>query len=366
MLSRIRHENVIRFYDFFIDRHFLYVVMERCSGGELFQKVIQMKRFCEEDAAHLCRQIMNAVAYIHKISICHRDIKGENFLLDGDPDIRSCTVKMIDFGLATIIYPGERLRDICGSPHYLAPELLGQDYRFEVDLWSTGVLMYLLLYGHYPYDGSSQNDIMTKILRSPIQWTHHKYTPSPECLDFLKRLLCRKASHRMTAVDALEHPWLAEPADESVSDSVPVPGEILRSAHRRATATRKKVEPEIEQRRNSFLKQIEDDYNKGIKHGQRLYPAAVEEVSGRPEFLRRDNKLVTAPSWTLKLKHGSMENQGDEMIGAVPCEAEEDRQMRRRTSEVDLGEDHKAKLRAMFEDFKRERSSLLSGTQDDE
>ncbi|KAF4702363.1 Serine/threonine-protein kinase 17A [Perkinsus olseni] len=272
LLMRVRSEHIIRCHDFFKDRHFLYIVMELCTGGELLQKVIEMRRFCEEDAACVCRQVVSAIESIHSAGICHRDIKAENLLLDGEGDVKTCRVKMIDFGLATDVSCAGRLEELCGSPHYLAPELLGQNYSFPVDLWSLGVLMYLLL-----------------------------------------------------------------------------------SAHRRVTASRMKVSPVVEERRNSVLRIMDEDYKKGLSEGQRVDTAAMQEVTSKPEFVRRDNKLMTAPSWAWRSKKlpwrptDQKIQEDQEMLDVLPCEAPEeaDRRIGRRGSETNLAEADKAKLRVI-------------------
>merc|ERR1740138_379496 len=205
LLQQINHENIIRDYDFYEDIHFLYVVMELCKGGEVFAKIVELKRFSEKNAAVLGQQMLQAIDYIHKRHIAHRDIKAENFML-AEPSIHS-PVKMIDFGMACKFKDGECLTELCGSPHYLAPELIGQKYNHLADIWAFGVLLYLIMYGHYPFDAKSPRDIMVKILTEPIPW-QTKAKLSKDALNFLKRLLEHNPRKRMTAEQALDHPWI--------------------------------------------------------------------------------------------------------------------------------------------------------------
>eukprot|EP00971_Amphidinium_carterae_P099834 1974395-Amphidinium_carterae.1 len=122
LLQEIDHNNIIKYFDFYEDEFFLYVVMELCRGGEVFAKILEVKRFGEKDAARLGLQMLTAIQYLHKLSIVHRDIKAENFmLLETSLD---SPVKMIDFGMATKLKPKQVLTELCGSPHYLAPELI--------------------------------------------------------------------------------------------------------------------------------------------------------------------------------------------------------------------------------------------------
>merc|ERR1719379_2490599 len=150
--------------------------------------------------------MLSALQYIHSLSICHRDIKAENFLFAGKSI--SSPLKMIDFGMATKISEGKIFAELCGSPHYLSPELIGQKYNHTADLWAFGVLLYLLMYGRYPYDGKNPQDIMTKILMEKIEFRHDKAKLSETCLDFVRKLLERNPRKRITAEEALKHPWI--------------------------------------------------------------------------------------------------------------------------------------------------------------
>lgn len=294
LLQQINHENIIRYYDFYEDVHFLYVVMELCRGGEVFAKIVELKRFSEKNAAVIGQQMLKAIDYIHKLRIAHRDIKAENFML-AQPSLTS-PVKMIDFGMACKFEDGQHLTELCGSPHYLAPELIGQKYNQRADVWAFGVLLYLLMYGHYPYDAKHPRDIMVKILTEPIRW-QTKAKLSKHGLDFLKKTLEHDPKRRFSAEEALNHPWMKQAnAPNSNQESEALPTEIIRSAHRKVTETRKQVDRKVDELRNQKLKKIDDDFSKGIRHGQRLGKTPNEEFMSKPEFLRRDNKLTTAPS----------------------------------------------------------------------
>eukprot|EP00403_Amphidinium_massartii_P016346 CAMPEP_0178416808 /NCGR_PEP_ID=MMETSP0689_2-20121128/24253_1 /TAXON_ID=160604 /ORGANISM="Amphidinium massartii, Strain CS-259" /LENGTH=385 /DNA_ID=CAMNT_0020038161 /DNA_START=88 /DNA_END=1241 /DNA_ORIENTATION=- len=295
LLQEITHKNIIRYYDFYEDPHFLYVVMELCRGGEIFAKILELKRFREKDAAQLGQQMLCAIAYIHEHRIVHRDIKAENFMLS-ESGIDS-PVKMIDFGMATKLKQDEVLTELCGSPHYLAPELIGQKYTHLVDIWAFGVLMYLLMYGQYPYDAKSPKDIMSRILTQPISWQRGKAKLSQAAIAFLKQLLVHDPKQRPEASAALEQNWLHPAADgeTAVEQEQDIPSEVLRSAHRKATATKKPVAQRAERQRNKKLTKLQDDFAKGIRHGKRLGSTQLQEFMQKPEYIRRENKLATAP-----------------------------------------------------------------------
>eukprot|EP00929_Paragymnodinium_shiwhaense_P026969 TRINITY_DN15940_c0_g1_i6.p1 TRINITY_DN15940_c0_g1~~TRINITY_DN15940_c0_g1_i6.p1 ORF type:complete len:665 (+),score=221.46 TRINITY_DN15940_c0_g1_i6:296-2290(+) len=303
LLQQIKHENIIRYYDFYEDVHFLYVVMEICQGGEVFAKIVEMKRFSEKNAAILGQQMLAAIDYIHKLHIAHRDIKAENFML-AEPVITG-KVKMIDFGMATKFEENQVLTELCGSPHYLAPELIGQKYNHKADVWAFGVLLYLLMYGHYPYDAKHPRDIMVKILTEPIRW-QTKAKLREEGLEFLKKCLEHDPKKRITTEDALKHPWvlLADSAQETET----LPTETIRSAHKRVTQRRKSIDPKIDEERSKKLETLNQDFDKGIRHGKRLGETPKEEFMSKPEFVRRQNKTTTAPSQHLAARRQSLLN----------------------------------------------------------
>jgi myosin-light-chain kinase len=296
LLQQINHENIIRYFDFYEDHHFLYVVMGLCNGGEVFAKIVEIKRFSEKNAAQIGQQMLQAIEYIHSICICHRDIKAENFMLQ-EASITS-NIKMIDFGMATKFKPDQVLTELCGSPHYLSPELIGQKYDCLADIWAFGVLLYLLMYGHYPYDAKHPRDIMVKILTEPIKWVSRAKL-SKEAIEFLSKLLEHDFKKRLTAKEALAHPWMTKATIAPDTDSALLCPDAVRSAHKKVTGTKKLVDVKLDQLRTEKLQAIDEDYSKGIRHGQRLGETPKEEYMSKPEFVRRDNKITTAPSHTI-------------------------------------------------------------------
>lgn len=302
LLQQMQHENIIRYYDFYEDFSFLYVVMELCKGGEVFAKIVELKRFSEKNAALIGQQMLKALDYIHKLHIAHRDIKAENFMLS-DVSIHS-NVKMIDFGMATKFKPDQVLTELCGSPHYLSPELIGQKYNHLADVWAFGVLLYLLLYGHYPYDAKHPRDIMVKILTEPIKW-QSKAKLSKDAIKFLTGLLVHDINKRLTAEGALEHPWMKKGNTIGSDEGQILNPEILRSAHKKVTGTKKVLEPMIDASRNEKLQKIAEDFNVGIRHGKRLGATPKEDYMSKPEFIRRENKITTAPSRDMNVRRES-------------------------------------------------------------
>mmetsp|Transcript_78703 Transcript_78703/g.138842 ORF Transcript_78703/g.138842 Transcript_78703/m.138842 type:complete len:437 (-) Transcript_78703:73-1383(-) len=221
ILSSIEHENIIRFWQSWEDETHLYVVTEFCAGGDLFEKLLKQKSFAfvESESAALAVQMLSAIAFLHDHMIMHRDIKAENFLLTGD--FITSTVKLIDFGTATRFQAGEIFTFICGSENYLSPEVLQMKYNHMTDMWALGVLIYLLIFGRYPFEFSSIKELKTKIA-GPIDWTPRaKLDLMPATLDFMKALLQQDPGERACSKQAQKHAfiqvpqWTAEPGFES-------------------------------------------------------------------------------------------------------------------------------------------------------
>jgi myosin-light-chain kinase len=202
ILMGLKHENVVKFIDACSDDRFLYIVMERCTGGELFDRILSEKMLREVDAGEIFSQVLKSIEYIHGLNIVHRDIKPENFLLTGD----GTRVKLIDFGLSVRLRSNEeRLSALVGSAHYLAPEMIRQNYSKPVDMWSAGILLYLMLFGRYPFDGT-EDQIMYAIKRRSPDYRNEWL--SPRAIEFLQILLEKDYRKRLTATEALQHPFI--------------------------------------------------------------------------------------------------------------------------------------------------------------
>ncbi|GER30116.1 calcium-dependent protein kinase [Striga asiatica] len=202
------HKNLIKFYDAFEDANNVYVVMELCEGGELLDRILARGgRYSEEDAKKIVMQMLSVVAFCHLQGVVHRDLKPENFLFaTRDED---SPMKVIDFGLSDFIRPDQRLNDIVGSAYYVAPEVLHRSYSNEADIWSIGVITYILLCGSRPFWARTESGIFRSVLRADPNF-HDAPWPSvsAEAKDFVKRLLNRDHRKRMSAAHALTHPWL--------------------------------------------------------------------------------------------------------------------------------------------------------------
>ncbi|TKY64129.1 CDPK-related kinase 3 [Spatholobus suberectus] len=214
------HKHLVKFHDAFEDANNVYIVMELCEGGELLDRILSRGgKYSEENAKVIVLQILSVVAFCHLQGVVHRDLKPENFLFTSRSE--DADMKLIDFGLSDFIRPDGRLNDIVGSAYYVAPEVLHRSYSLEADIWSIGVITYILLCGSRPFWARTESGIFRAVLRADpnfddIPWP----SASAEAKDFVKRLLNKDYRKRMTAVQALTHPWLRD-------DSRPIPLDIL-------------------------------------------------------------------------------------------------------------------------------------------
>ncbi|GMH29412.1 hypothetical protein Nepgr_031255 [Nepenthes gracilis] len=203
------HKNLVQFYDAYEDDDNVYIVMELCNGGELLDRILSRGgKYSEEDAKVVMVQILSAVAYCHIQGVVHRDLKPENFLFTSK--VENAPLKAIDFGLSDYVKPDERLNDIVGSAYYVAPEVLHRSYGTEADMWSIGVIAYILLCGSRPFWARTESGIFRAVLKADPSFDELPWPSlSLDAVDFVKRLLNKDYRKRLTAAQALSHPWLA-------------------------------------------------------------------------------------------------------------------------------------------------------------
>ncbi|RWW22731.1 hypothetical protein GW17_00013053 [Ensete ventricosum] len=202
------HKNLVQFYDACEDEDNVYIVMELCKGGELLERILSRGgKYSEEDAKAIIVQILSVVSFCHLQGVVHRDLKPENFLF-ATKDEKS-TLKAIDFGLSDFVKPDERLNDIVGSAYYVAPEVLHRSYGTEADMWSVGVIAYILLCGSRPFWARTESGIFRAVLKADPTFDEAPWPSlSSEAKDFVKKLLNKDYRKRMTAAQALCHPWV--------------------------------------------------------------------------------------------------------------------------------------------------------------
>lgn len=209
ILKKVNHPNIIALKELFDTPDKLYLIMELVTGGELFDKIVEKGSYTEAEAGHLVRKIVSAVDYLHNLGIVHRDLKPENLLLKR-PD-NDLEIAIADFGLSKIVGQQMMMQTACGTPSYVAPEVLNASgYGNEVDMWSIGVITYILLCGFPPFYGDTVPEIFEQIMEANFDYPEEYWgTISKDAKDFINRLLVVDSDKRLTAGDALRHPWLA-------------------------------------------------------------------------------------------------------------------------------------------------------------
>jgi serine/threonine protein kinase len=211
LLSVIRHENIMKMVDCYEDEDYVHIVTEKYTGGELFDKIIDNTTrdgcLSETEAARIIEQLLRAVSYLHENNIVHRDIKPENVLFESE-DVDS-SIRLIDFGLSrTHSQNDEAMSSPVGTCYYMSPELLKGQYNRSTDIWSIGVIAYILLCGYPPFNGNDDKEIVSAIHRGNYTFIDGWDGVSVQALDFIKCLMRRDPRRRFTAKEALAHPWL--------------------------------------------------------------------------------------------------------------------------------------------------------------
>jgi len=212
IMRLLDHPHIVRLSETFEDSCWVYLVLELCEGGELFQQITEAHCFNELVAAGCTRQMLLAVNYLHQNRIMHRDLKPENFLLADAGPVESGTLKLIDFGFAKRVPIDEPCQTLCGTLLYIAPEVIDERYDFKADVWSLGVIVYLMLSGVLPWGNAKNDDALMRLVKAGNINTEDKtWRPvSQEAKSLVRHLLTKDARARPQAVQALQHTWLAE------------------------------------------------------------------------------------------------------------------------------------------------------------
>ncbi|KAL8092203.1 hypothetical protein AgCh_034481 [Apium graveolens] len=203
------HNNIVTIKGAYEDHLYVHIVMELCNGGELFDRIIQRGHYSERRAAELTKIIVGVVESCHSLGVMHRDLKPENFLLVNKDD--DFSLKAIDFGLSVFFKPGQIFNDVVGSPYYVAPEVLLKHYGREADVWTAGVILYILLSGVPPFWAETQQGIFDAVLKGDIDFESDPWPViSDSAKDLIRKMLCSRPSDRLTAHEVLCHPWICE------------------------------------------------------------------------------------------------------------------------------------------------------------
>ncbi|GLT34999.1 hypothetical protein SLA2020_094840 [Shorea laevis] len=214
--------NIVEFKGEYEDKDGLHLVMELCSGGELFDRIESKGSYSEREAATIFRQVMKVVHVCHFMGVMHRDLKPENFLMVSKDE--KSPLKATDFGLSIFIEEGRVYKEIVGSSYYVAPEVLKRSYGKEMDVWSAGIILYILLSGMPPFWAETEKGIFEAILKDKVDLESRPWPSITEgAKDLIRKMLIREPKKRITAAQVLEHPWLkvdGEASDRPIDSAV--------------------------------------------------------------------------------------------------------------------------------------------------
>ena len=217
-LKTLDHPHLVRIYEYFEDAKRCYIVMEYCKGGELFDEILKRQKFTERSAVVIMQQLLSVVKYLHEHSIIHRDIRPENILLEEKAS--GLSIKLIDFGNATTVKRKTDFKMTHAMSHYIAPEVFKHHYNEKCDLWSCGVILYILLSGVAPFVGHSVNEIVRQIKSGSFYFqVCSNIKASPEAQNMIISLVS-DADTRLSATNALNHPWIRKYSKKAEDDAV--------------------------------------------------------------------------------------------------------------------------------------------------
>ncbi|QDZ25223.1 calcium-dependent protein kinase [Chloropicon primus] len=221
--------HVVTLEDAFEDKTSVKMILELCAGGELFERIISKKHYSEKDASTIVRQMLEVVGACHVNGIIHRDLKPENFLFSCEEE--DSELKVTDFGLSTFYRHGQRFTEVVGSAYYIAPEVLQRGYGPPCDIWSIGVIMYIVLCGRPPFFGRTESAVFNNIMKAKARLEENfKRDPWPkitkEAKDLIRKMLNMDPQARITASQALAHDWIRK---DGVAPDIPLDVNVVQS-----------------------------------------------------------------------------------------------------------------------------------------
>ena len=211
ILRKISHPNIVNIFEIYEDSKKFYIMMEICEGGELFEAISEQGSFSEGDCANIMKSLLAAVNYLHGKNIVHRDLKPENIMLTKNLSKmknKKYEIKLIDFGSAKQFEPHTKMNKFIGTSYYIAPEVLKENYDEKCDIWSCGVILYILLCGYPPFNGNSNVDIYHNIQNNPPYFNGEEWKDiTKEAIDLIKNMLNKAPNKRFSAEQCLNHKW---------------------------------------------------------------------------------------------------------------------------------------------------------------
>jgi len=223
ILIGTEHPNIIKIYEYYCDESHYYLITEFLSGGELYDTISSWDHFDEEKAAYILMQILSAVNYLHSLKIVHRDIKPENMLVEGksknDKNVELINIKLIDFGTCNYYDGNKALTLRVGSPYYIAPEVLKRKYNEKCDIWSCGVILYIMLVGYPPFSGTTTSELLENVGKGKFSMKSSCWeNVSEPAKNLLRKMMEFELSKRISAQEAVEHPWIVNIKQKQITN----------------------------------------------------------------------------------------------------------------------------------------------------
>ena len=221
ILRTLDHPNILKIFEFYSNKESFSIVTELCSGGELFQEIVDNGPFNESYSAYVMFQILSAVNYCHNMKIIHRDLKPENILIVGRDKNKYPRIKVCDFGTSKMFEKGAVQRKLVGSSYYIAPEVIKKKYDEKCDIWSCGVILYILLSTRPPFGGENDKEIMEKVSVGKYDLKSSPFNKiSKSCKDLIQKLLIMDPKKRISADEALAHAWFKEQRSKELFNQI--------------------------------------------------------------------------------------------------------------------------------------------------
>jgi calcium-dependent protein kinase len=235
ILKSLDHPNIVKIFEVIQDPKALNIVMEYCSGGELFQKIQKSNSFTENMAANYMLDIVSAIKYCHDVHIVHRDLKPENILFESEDE--EARLKIIDFGTSLHFEPKKKMRNFIGTAYYIAPEVIDKKYDEKCDVWSLGIILYIMLCGLPPFNSQVESEIYEKIKRLPVSFKAESWnTVSEEAKLLIQKMLRKDPITRISISEVLSDPWIQNRAHNRVPDR-PIAELALKNLEKFASST---------------------------------------------------------------------------------------------------------------------------------
>ena len=222
LLRTTDHPNIIKLYDIYEDNKYIYLIMEECNGGEFFDSLAKRAKeknmYTEKECARIFKQILEAVNYLHAHGVCHRDLKPENILFSNVAD-DSC-LKLIDFGLSKVLDGESNMKKTVGTTFYMAPEVIQGNYNEKCDIWSCGIILYIMLCGKPPFYSQDEDELKKKICSMHYNFDYPEFKKvSQDAINLIKKILV-SPDKRLSAGEILADPWIKENAPNATGENL--------------------------------------------------------------------------------------------------------------------------------------------------